>query len=135
MPYPSSLSARERDLRSRLHLLLNNADSFIHGSLIEMTRKCGNPRCKCASNEDHKHRSQYLGQTRHGKKSMVYLPKDLEPQVRQSIDHFQQALALLEELNVEARLRLDKSKGERKATKKSVRKKAAAKKNKPPERS
>ena len=38
-----------------------------------------------------------LGQTRHGKKSMVYLPKDLEPQVSQAIEHFQQALALLEE--------------------------------------
>ena len=130
MPCPSSLSARERDLRSRLHLLLNNADGFIHGSLIEMARRCGNPNCGCASSDDLKHRSQYLGQTRHGKKSMVYLPKDLEPQVRQAIEHFQQALALLEELNAEARLRLDKSKGKRKATKK-----AAHKKNKPPKRS
>lgn len=132
MPSRSSFSARERDLRSRLHLLLNNADGFIHGSLIEMARKCGNPRCRCASNDDLKHRSLYLGQTRHGKKSMVYLPKDLESQVRQAIEHFQQALALLEELNVEARLRLDKSKS--KPSKKSTRKKTVPKK-KPPKKS
>jgi hypothetical protein len=132
MPNRSSFSARERDLRSRFHLLLNNADGFIHGSLIEMVRKCGNPRCRCASNDDLKHRSLYLGQTRLGKKSMVCLPKDLQSQARHAIEHFQQALALLEELNVEARLRLDKSKP--KPSKKSTRKKASAKK-KPPKKS
>jgi hypothetical protein len=63
---------------------------------------------------------------------MVYLPKDLESQVRQAIEHFQQALALLEELNVEARLRLDKSKS--KPSKKSTRKKTVPKK-KPPKKS
>ena len=88
-----------------------------------------------AQSLEFKHRSLYLRQTRHGKKSMVYLPKDLEPQVRQAIEHFQQALTLLEELNTEARLRLDKSKGKRKASKKNVRKKAVPKKNKPPKRS
>lgn len=133
MPSRSSFSARERDLRSRLHLLLNNADGFIHGSLIEMARKCGNPHCRCASNDEFKHRSQYLGQTRGGKKSMVYVPKDLEPQVRLAIEHFQRALALLEELNAEARLRLDKSK--RKPIKKNTRKKAVPKKKKLPKRS
>ena len=132
MPSPASFSPRERQLRSRLHLLLNKADGFIHGSLIEMVRKCGNARCRCTSNDDFKHRSLYLGQTREGKKSMVYLPKDLEPQVRKAIDHFQQALALLEDLNAEARLRLDKSKG--KPNTKRAPKKAAPKK-KPPKRS
>ena len=133
MPSRSSLSARERDLRSRLHLLLNNAEGFIHGSLIEMARKCGNPRCRCAANDEHRHRSQYLGQTRDGKTSMVYLPKDLEPQVRQATEHFQKALTLLEELNLEARLRLDKSK--MKPKKKAARKKVAPRKKKPPKRS
>lgn len=134
MPSPASFSARERHLRSRLHLLLNNAEGFIHGSLIEMARKCGNPRCRCASDDGSKHRSLYLGQTREGKKSMVYLPKDLEPQVRRAAECFQQALSLLEELNAEARLRLDKSKSKRKAKKKSAPKKASPE-NKPPERS
>jgi hypothetical protein len=136
-PSRSSFSPRERELRSRFHLLLNNAEGFIHGSLIEMARKCGNPNCRCASNDDLKHRSQYLGQTRNGKTSMLYLSKDLEPQVRQAVEHFQQALSLLEELNLEMRLRLEKHKlkrnGKKKtASKKTSKKKAPLRKNKPP---
>ncbi len=134
MPSPSSFSRSERELRSRLHLLLNKAEGFIHGSLIEMARRCGNPNCRCASDDDLKHRSLYLGQTRDGKKSMVYLPRNLEPQVRQSVENFQQALALLEELNDEARLRLDKEKGKdmsKRKRKGSTAKKSARSKIKP----
>lgn len=152
MPKPASLSPRERQLRSRLHLLVTNAEGFIHGSIIEMARKCGNPGCRCASDDDHRHRSRYLGQTRGGKKSMVYLPTHLEAPVRQGVEHFQQALALLEELNIEARLRLEKKKLEaragrgaakkitarkrapRKASKKTSARKKSAKK-KPPGKS
>ena len=141
MPNPASFSSRERHLRSRLHLLITNAKGFIHGSVIEMARKCGNPSCRCASDDALRHRSRYLGQSRGGKKSMVYLPAHLEAPVRQEVGHFQQALDLLEELNIEARLRLDKEKlkGEngrgvaKKITaKKRVSKKAA--KKKPPKK-
>ena len=45
----ASLSAEDRRLRSRLRQLLSQADGFLHGSLIEMARRCGNPRCRCAS--------------------------------------------------------------------------------------
>ena len=127
-PSRSSFSPRERELRSQLHLLLNNAEGFIHGSLIEMARKCGNPNCRCASNDDLRHRSQYLGQTRDGKTSMIYLSKDLEPQVRHAIEHFQRAISLLEELNVEMRLRLVKNKRKRSSRKKTASKKTARKK-------
>ena len=114
MPNPTSFSSRERQLRSRLHFLITNAEGFIHGSIIEMARKCGSPSCRCASDDDHRHRSRYLGQTRDGKKSMIYLPADLEAPVRQGVEYFQQALGLLEELNIEARLRLEKKKLEAK---------------------
>ncbi len=127
MPSPASFSSRERQLRSRLHLLITNAHGFIHGSVIEMARKCGNPSCRCASDDDLRHRSRYLGQTRGGKKSMVYLPADLEAPVRQEVEHFEQALNLLEELNIEARLRLDKMKLKGKNTR-GVAKKITAKK-------
>jgi len=83
---------------------------------------------------------------------MVYLPADLEGPVRRKVEHFQQALDLLEQLNIEARLRLDKEKLKvkggrgvakkisarkrvsRKAPKKNAPKKDASKK-KPPEKS
>ncbi len=63
---------------------------------------------------------------------MVYLPTDLEAPVRQEVEHFQQALDLLEELNIEARLRLDKEKvkgkKERGAAKKITTKKRVSRK-------
>ncbi len=72
---------------------------------------------------------------------MVYLPTDLEAPVRQEVRHFQQALDLLEELNIEARLRLDKEKGKGKSgrgvAKKITAKKRVAKKaskKKPPKK-
>ena len=132
MPSPASFSSRERQLRSRLHLLITSAQGFIRGSVIEMARKCGNASCRCASDDDLRHRSRYLGQTRGGRKSMVYLPADLEAPVRQEAGHFQQALDLLEELNIEARLRLDKEKlkgkGGRGVTRKITAKKRVSRK-------
>ena len=134
-PSPASLSARERQLRSRLHFLLTHAQGFLHGSLIEMARRCGNPKCRCASSDQHKHRSFYLGRTRNGKPSMVYIPKALEPEIRQWIDDFQQALALLEELNVEARERLQQSKRRQPSKTKPAAKKARGKNKPPPKKS
>jgi len=131
MPSRSSLSARERELRSALKLLLTRADGFIHGSLIDMARKCGKPSCRCASNDEFKHRSAYLGQTREGKTSMVYLPKDFEPRVRQAIDDFNKALELLEQLNAEARLRLDKAKARRSGKSAATHKPKTAKRSSP----
>ncbi len=120
---PSSFSIRERKLRSRLHFLITEQKDFFHGSPIDMARRCGNPNCKCASNDEHKHHCFCLGQTRKGMSSTVYIPKRLEKQVRQGIDNFQQALDLLEELNLESRKRLQKSKLQKKRKTKAVGKK------------
>ncbi len=135
MPSRLSLSARERQLRSRLRLLLNNSEGFIHGSLISISRRCGKPRCRCASSEKHKHPALFLGQTRDAKTSMLYLPKDLHAQARQAVEDYQEALALLEELNLEARKRLQKAKDRGKAAKQPTRNKSASKKGNTPKRS
>ena len=107
---PLSLPVAERRLRSRLHQLLHQAEGLLHGSLIEMARCCGNPRCRCAVAESQKHRSLYLGQTRRGKTSMQYVPKDLEPTVRRWVEDFRKALELLEALSQEGWLRLSAAK-------------------------
>lgn len=125
MPSPSTFSAREREARSRLHLLLNQTEDFIHGSPIEMSRRCGNPNCRCASNDKYKHTSLCLGQTSKGVSSTVYIPRDLETKVREGIANFQQARDLLEELNVEARIRLNKAKAKRVSKKRAKRKSLA----------
>lgn len=127
MPSPATFSAREREVRSRLHLLLNQTEDFIHGSPIEMSRRCGNPNCRCASNDKYKHTSLCLGQTHKGVSSTIYIPRDLESKVREGIANFQQARDLLEELNVEARIRLNKAKNKR-SSKKTIKKKSPSKK-------
>ena len=135
MPSRSNLSAHERQLRSRLRLLLNTSKGFLHGSLITVSRRCGKPQCRCASSEQHKHPALFLGQTRDGKTSMLYLPKALHQQARQGVEDYQEALALLEELNLEARKRLRNAKNKGKTPKALAAKKSKPKNRKAPKRS
>jgi hypothetical protein len=103
---PSALSADERRVRSQLHALLSKADGLLHGSLIEMSRRCGKASCRCASDDAARHRSLYLGQTSKGKTVLTYIPAALESLVRQWTADFLRAADLLEALNSQARLRL-----------------------------
>lgn len=130
---PLSLPAKERQLRSRLHQLLSRAEGFLHGSLIIMARRCGKPGCRCASDDQARHRALCLGQTRGGKTTMVHIPAALEPTVRQWVGGFQQAAALLEELSQQGRERLKQTKRQAAAAKPAARRAPAkAAKPKPP---
>jgi len=132
---PASLSPEERRLRSRLHQLLSQAEGFLHGSLIEMSRRCGNPRCRCAASDANKHRSLYLGQTHKGKTTMLYVPRDLEETARRWAGDFREASELLEALSRQGRGRISEAKTKTRAAKKAARKRPAAKKTatrKPP---
>ncbi len=129
---PLSLSPGERRLRSRLHQLLHRAEGLLHGSLIEMARRCGNPRCRCAAAENQKHRSLYLGQTRRGKTSMQYVPKDLEPTVHRWVEDFHKAIELLESLSQEGWLRLSTAKAKARIKTRSAKSAAKTKKTSTP---
>lgn len=107
---PSLLPAAERQCRSKLHQLLNQAEGFLHGSLIVMTRRCGKPSCRCATDDNARHQSLYLGQTLEGKTTMIYIPARLERTVRQWHDNFQQAERLIEQLSQQGRARLGQAK-------------------------
>ena len=105
-----SLPPEERRLRSQLHQLLSRSEGMIHGSLIEVARRCGKPSCRCATDEDAKHRSLYLGRTHEGKTTMDYVPKHLEQTVRQWVEDCRAALALIEGINSQGRARLKEHK-------------------------
>jgi hypothetical protein len=107
---PSLLPAAERQCRSKLHLLLNQAEGFLHGSLIIMARRCGKPSCRCAADDNARHESLYLGQTLGSKTTMIYVPARLERTVRQWHDNFQQAEQLIEQLSQQGRARLGQAK-------------------------
>ena len=124
---PANLPAQERQCRSKLHQLLSQAEGFLNGSLIVMARRCGKPTCRCASDDEAKHRSLYLGQTLNGKNTMLYIPAALEPSVRQWVANFQQAAQLIAQLSQQGRIRLNLSKQQAAARKSSVRKLSARK--------
>jgi hypothetical protein len=119
-------------LRSQLHQVLSSAEGFLHGSLIEMSRRCGKPSCRCATDQGAKHRSLYLGQTRKGKTTMEYVPKELEETVRDWAANFQLAIELLEQINQQGRVRLKaRKKKSSSKPKASTKKSSARKKTKP----
>ena len=109
MRHRMGFSAEERRLRSQLHRLLDSADAFARGSLIEMQRCCGRPACHCAL-KGKKHRSLYLGQSQQGKPRMKSIAKDQEQQVRRWVANYQRASALLEALSQHGWLKLNRQK-------------------------
>jgi len=98
MRHRMGFSPQERRLRSELHRLLENADAFIHGSLIEMERCCGNPNCRCALKGE-KHRSLYLSLHQKGAPRMKCLPRESHDQVRRWAENYQQVRVRLEALS------------------------------------
>jgi hypothetical protein len=81
------------------------ADGFVHGSVIEMARVCGNPRCKCAVKGE-KHVSLYIEQTRKRKTRMKYIPKAWEERIRRWASNYRKASDLLEGISNEGWSRL-----------------------------
>jgi hypothetical protein len=115
-----AFSAEERRLRSQLHRLLQNADAFARGSLIEMQRCCGRPGCRCIT-KGQKHRSLYLGQSQQGKPRMKSVPKDQQQPVRRWVANYQKASALLEALSQQGWLRLNRKRMDSSGKEKDIR--------------
>jgi hypothetical protein len=99
------LSAADRQARSQLHQLLERAHGLVHGSLIRMARRCGNPNCRCAL-KDQKHESWCLGVSQNGRTRMKHIPRDQEADVRRWVQNYQHARVLLETISTEAWKRL-----------------------------
>jgi len=73
------MSGRERTVRSKVTKLIHDYP-FIEGGLVKMTRVCGKKGCKCTKGE--KHVSWYLATKYENKKKMIYIPADMEKEVR-----------------------------------------------------
>ena len=105
MKHAKGLSVADRAARSQLHQLLEQADGLVHGSLIRMRRRCGNPHCRCAT-QDQKHESWYLGITQKRKTRMKHIGKEKEAAVRRWLEAHRKARLLLEQISAEAWKRL-----------------------------
>lgn len=109
MKHSKGLSTKDRQARSQLHLLLERADGLVHGSLIRMARRCGNPNCRCAL-KDQKHVSLCLGVSEKGHPRMKHIPRDQEGNVTRWVQNYKQARQLLEAISQEAWTRLQRGK-------------------------
>jgi hypothetical protein len=98
MPQPprSHLSARERQLRSRLAKLVHEVP-LLRATLNPRERVCGKPGCRCARGE--KHRSLYLVSSLEGKPRQLFVPTDWEQDARQWVANYQEVKELLEEIS------------------------------------
>lgn len=105
MKHRKGLSETDRKARSQLHQLLERADGMVHGSLIRMARRCGNPNCRCAL-KDQKHVSLCLEVSEKGRTRMKHIPKAEERAVQRWVKQYQQARQLLERISQEAWKRL-----------------------------
>ncbi len=91
------MSRAERDLRSRLTKLLHS-NGIIRGSLAFRERICGKPGCRCVT-KGKKHPGLYLVVSEEGKYRQVFVPKAFEDDIRQWVESYAEARALLEEIS------------------------------------
>jgi Family of unknown function (DUF6788) len=93
MPSRSQRSSKERQARSSA--VQHVADKpLLRGSLVVMHRKCGKPGCHCREGE--KHPALYLAVRAKDKRTMIYIPPDLEETVREWVGNGRQVDELLD---------------------------------------
>lgn len=72
---------------------------MLRGSLIELRRRCGKPRCRCSEGEPHT--SPALSYSREGKTHILTLPAEEVPRVKAALRRYHQALSRLEKQAME----------------------------------
>jgi hypothetical protein len=92
----SQSPARERALRSKLAKLVHD-EPLLRGTLSVRRITCGKAGCRCARGE--KHLCLYLTCSRQGRVEQVFIPKDLEDQVRRWARNYRTVRELLEKLS------------------------------------
>jgi hypothetical protein len=106
----NKFTSKERAARSRLAQLLHE-NEVICGSVISMARTCGKVGCRCT--EGKKHVSLYLSTKVDGKRRMLYIPPEMEEEVRRCVASYREAQALTAEVSEACVSRVLESKRER----------------------
>lgn len=94
-----SLRSRSFYIRRREVLLkrLRRIGLFISGSMVVVSRRCGNPRCRCAVGD--KHKGYYLMYKVKAKTQAVYVPVDLVPEVMRWVREHRRIKRLMAEIS------------------------------------
>jgi hypothetical protein len=89
-----ALLARRRALAGRL----GEVEQVLAGSLVEQTRRCGKPGCRCADGEPHGPYAYFAPRTR-GRGRLKYVPSGLVEVVRGHLRRGEQVEAVLAEIS------------------------------------
>ncbi len=89
------MSIKEREIRSKLSQHIGDK-GIVRGSLVTREKVCGKPNCKCARGE--RHVAQYLVMSQGGKKRQLFVPAEMEAQVKRWLDNYRLSQELLEEI-------------------------------------
>lgn len=101
------LSRQERDCRSRLAKLVHDAP-LLHGTLSVRYVTCGKPTCQCACGKRHK--ALVLVCRLEGQLEQIYIPKSLEPAVREWVANDRSVRELLQKISAACVERLKEAK-------------------------
>jgi len=72
--------------------------SFLRGSPVIMKRVCGNSNCRCKL-EGKLHTSLYISKNKDGARSMIYVPKNLEEEVKAKLIAYKKVKDLTEKIS------------------------------------
>lgn len=90
----AALLARRRRLAARL----GDVEQVLAGSLVEQTRRCGKPGCRCAEGEPHGPYVYFVPKTA-GRGRLRYVPASLVAAVRARLVRGEQVAAVLAEIS------------------------------------
>ena len=99
----SQFPPAERALRSKLAKVVHE-EPLMRGTLSLRRLTCGKPSCRCHRGQ--KHPALYLSYSRQGQVQQVFIPKDIEEQVREWVRNYRSVRELLEQLSELYRQRL-----------------------------
>ena len=91
-----------RQLRARRRLLvaaLPDLGDYLAGSLVEQSRRCGKPGCRCAGGELHGPYVYLSVGKAPGRAPLVYVPQSLAPLVGERVALTQSVRALLADIS------------------------------------
>jgi hypothetical protein len=84
--------------RRRLAARLGDVEALLAGSLVEQTRRCGKPGCRCAAGDPHGPYVYFVPKTA-GRGRMKYVPSNLITAVRTHVARGEQVEAVLAEIS------------------------------------
>lgn len=76
---------------------LGVCEPFVAASLNQVTRRCGNPNCKCAKGQPHQ--AHTLTFKVKGKTKSIHVPKALVPEVKEWVRAYKRLKKLIQEIS------------------------------------